>query len=478
MEYPLPAQGAQSKESLAQNRRESSPFNTPDKLDAYVLPSFSLISFAYMFPWTAIGALVSYFTDTYGRSYFVIINVIFYFAGFPMSLVQLFFDAGYDSVYSSLLAFRFRIIGSMALLFATACFAPFTDRYTFAIVCFVLAIATWSCHGSVSTLAALVQYNSSTYQQIGFNLPVVASLILTLSIDTSGMGVKTAIFFFGVPAMCLLPATAAVIYLTRDTYVAKRLSLKDVHDMDLDRASSSERGLLISSDNGGCNEVDGPLVNVFQEYMASFDGCSSPPVGFPGIAAESKEFSVPLLVGGDSDSSHAVVRVPMPSVLVPELYPHARTLAAVIFASILQGAFLSYVPSESGKDLSTGLYFIRMFADLAGRPLSLFAKPEMLKSISGLESVSYVRLSTLFFFFLYIFLPPREFFRSDVVLCGYQFCLSFSSGFIVCLVYEQAAVLFVDEAKRTAGTRFLNLTFQAACFSAVVVASVIVFVFE
>lgn len=29
---------------------------------------------------------------------------------------------------------------------------------------------------------------------------------------------------------------------------------------------------------------------------------------------------------------------------------------------------LSYVPSEGGKGLSTVLYFIRMFADLAGRP--------------------------------------------------------------------------------------------------------------
>jgi len=58
----------------AQNRRESSPFHAPDKLDAYVLPSFSLISFTCTFPWNAIGSLVSYFTDTYGPSYVVIIN--------------------------------------------------------------------------------------------------------------------------------------------------------------------------------------------------------------------------------------------------------------------------------------------------------------------------------------------------------------------------------------------------------------------
>jgi len=135
--------------------------------------------------------------------------------------MSLFFDACYGSVYSGQLTSRFQIMGSMALMFTTACFTPFVDRYTFAIVCFVLAIATWSCHGSVSTLVALVQYNSSTDQQTGFNLTVVASPILTLSIDTSDMGVETAIFFFGVPAMCLLPAAAAVVYLTRDTYVPR-----------------------------------------------------------------------------------------------------------------------------------------------------------------------------------------------------------------------------------------------------------------
>jgi len=38
---------------------------------------------------------------------------------------------------------------------------------------------------------------------------------------------------------------------------------------------------------------------------------------------------------------------------------------------------------------------------------------------------------------------------------GLQFCLSFTSGSIVCLVHEKAAALFVDEAKRTAGVGLL-----------------------
>ena len=53
-------------------------------LNPMILPLFCLISFAYMFPWCSIGALIKYFTQTYGKSYFVMINITFYFAGFPL----------------------------------------------------------------------------------------------------------------------------------------------------------------------------------------------------------------------------------------------------------------------------------------------------------------------------------------------------------------------------------------------------------
>ena len=140
--------------------------------------------------------------------------------------------------------------------------------------------------------------------------------------------------------------------------------------------------------------------------------------------------------------------------------PHCRALAAVIFASIFQSSLLSQVESTSSIQIGSVLYYTRMFADLMGRPLSIY-RPKCLTSIHIVELVSYFRLATVIVFVLYVVIPAKTLpIKDDYVIISYQFIFSMLSGYLVCLVYEDASMLFTSESKRTQGVRILNLAFQ------------------
>jgi hypothetical protein len=81
--------------------------------------------------------------------------------------------------------------------------------------------------------------------------------------------------------------------------------------------------------------------------------------------------------------------------------PYRWALFINIFASILQGSFISYASGciLDGVELPTVLYFVRIFADLIGRPLALLPKPYYFSSIDGVLVAAVVRgLSTTFYF--------------------------------------------------------------------------------
>ena len=80
---------------------------------------------------------------------------------------------------------------------------------------------------------------------------------------------------------------------------------------------------------------------------------------------------------------------------------HRWTLFLTIYISILQGSLLSYTCGCTlfGMALPPLLYFVRIFADLLGRPLALLPKPSVFTSIRGVFYGSLIRCIASFYFF-------------------------------------------------------------------------------
>jgi hypothetical protein len=167
------------------------------------------------------------------------------------------------------------------------------------------------------------------------------------------------------------------------------------------------------------------------------------------------------------------------------LQPYRWTLFITIFASILQGSFISYTYGclLFGKtELPSILYFVRIFSDLFGRPLGLLPRPQIVSDINGLLKASIIRMVISIYFYTIIvnLFYPADFVHSDychLILIGFQVFFSASSGYLNCLTYEYASAAFEDEWSRVIAAQQLNLTFQKACTCAVVVAlCVLIFV--
>ncbi len=97
----------------------------------------------------------------------------------------------------------------------------------------------------------------------------------------------------------------------------------------------------------------------------------------------------------------------------PEIRKKLRTnqaaLFITIFCSILQGAFLTYVPSsKEGFSIALVLFYTRMFCDLLGRPLALLKKPKVFADINAILFWTVLRFILMLGFFVYIAVPSSK----------------------------------------------------------------------
>lgn len=127
------------------------------------------------------------------------------------------------------------------------------------------------------------------------------------------------------------------------------------------------------------------------------------------------------------------------------------------------------------KELPTILYFVRIFADLFGRPLGLLPRPKFLSNVHGLLKASVFRMILSLYFYTIIVntFYPEDFVDSNachIILIAFQFFFSASSGYLNSLTYEFASAAFDSEWLRVLAAQQLNLTFQKACTCAVMVA--------
>lgn len=481
-----------------------------------LVPSlFILLGFGYMLLWTAIGSRIKDLLVDYGPSFFTEINVIFYIMGLPISLIQKRYDHILDLRYRSKITFRFRVYLGMVFLMIICLILPIADYICFLILSFFMSIFTWTIHNTVCKLANVVGYRTAAFQQIGFVLPGVICLLLTYLLPTisdsdNANGGKRKMDgspdytnknkwkFYGIIAGMILLSLFGSIFLLKMRIIKSKLGTRDkkldsfddipkrtsthmttnpIMEKDIennnnnrednkDSSGTKDRESNQSAESEGDDDIGSILETAYTDALER-------ETTFQGLASESQDSQDRK---NDLLSNSMVTDSPKgedgsctTSASFDENYYNTTqfylmSLFIALYCSILEASFISFVHSASGEGngIVTVLYFVRIFSDLLGRPLTFIASYLYLDRIENIFYLALFRILLLVMFFLYVFAPLHWNMKNDAFIIILQGCISLSSGFIVVSVYDLASNLFKTEALRNKCVDDLNIAFQAA----------------
>lgn len=496
---------------------------------------FILLGFGYMLLWTAIGSRIKDLLVDYGPSFFTEINVIFYIMGLPTSLFQKRYDHRFDSRYRSKITFRCRVYTGLVFLIMICLILPIANYTTFLIMTFFMSILTWTIHNTVCKLANIVGYRTAAYQQIGFVLPGVVCLLLTYLLpkisdnDNSGGKRKTNATpdytnskkwtFYGIIAgIILLSLFGSIILLKmriiksklgkRDTEIGsisdtipqrsdKHIIVNPIIDKQINMEMVIENGMVEkeasqnedirdssqSQQSEDDDDIGSILETAYTDYLEH-------EITFKDLASESQDSEADdkkdknLLsqsMISDSPITGTKIKGDDASSLCGENYYHTvqlylMSLFIALYCSILEASFISFVHTASGRGgdgIVTVLYFVRIFSDLLGRPLTFLASYLYLDNIENIFYLALFRVLLLILFFLYVFAPLHWNMDNNAFIIILQGFISLSSGFIVVSVYELASKLFKAESLRNKCVDDLNIAFQAASAAAAITGLII-----
>ena len=103
------------------------------------------------------------------------------------------------------------------------------------------------------------------------------------------------------------------------------------------------------------------------------------------------------------------------------------TLFITLFCSIFLSSFFAFVNStQPDRNIEQILYFIRLFSDLIGRPLTRIFRPWFINTAKDLLIMSILRIGLMIVFFLYILYP--NFPQNDVFIMTLVGVFSMLSG--------------------------------------------------
>jgi hypothetical protein len=153
--------------------------------------------------------------------------------------------------------------------------------------------------------------------------------------------------------------------------------------------------------------------------------------------------------GGDEDETAACVAA--------RIYPCRLAIFLNIWSSIFSAGFFAYVKPAGQMDTELVLYFVRLFSDLVGRPLTRLPRPRWLSTKDMLVRVAVLRLALMGVFFGYIAFG----WQSDVFVVGIIMVFSVLSGYLSVLSYEYAAASVHTKAGQASSGALMNTTFQA-----------------
>ncbi len=411
--------------------------------------AFLLISFGYMLPWTSLGSLISYYKETFNANFYVKLYCAYYLPGLPVALLQLKYDGDLDLKYGSKNTYLWRgLFAYVSMIIILILMVWFNHPLVLLLLFTLLGVCGWLCHGTASMLASMYPSSAIAWLQTGFRCPEIYTIVAVAALQIG----KTAtayhlVLFYCITSVVVSIGMVAWIFVVTSVSSKRYFELKDTRMQILDDA---ERKPLISSKHSmhSVNDDNSPLRStgnakkVDNEHML-----------------ESMIIAKSWLKSQESNSTKS-----MRSNVYNEVLPLCFALVITMWCSIFQASFFAYVDSPTGRDIEQILYFVRLFSDLLGRPLTRLYRPSFIQTNQRLLIASMLRIILMILFFVYLFVP--SFPRSDAYVSILVGVFSVLSGYFTVLIYEYAA-RGKDGAAQTYATQLLNICFQIAAFTAV-----------
>lgn len=422
----------------------------PDLSEARLLTYPNLVFFiipcAYFMIFTATGGLIDVLKDAYGKQYWVWLNFCFYFPGFPVTAIQSRMDLRFDVAYGSISTFQFRMLAALSLHFCCAVVLVYErQRGTFLILMVVVGIFHAVAHSTACQLVQLFPPSSTVAWQTGVRFPDVVALVLVLAFDATDGPLQDSSridwYYVVVASVVLLGAVAWGSMLCRSDEVQTALELKD----------DSVRSSIHPHECG----IDG--YDKLKENADDFNPIVSPQ-GYQSMEAK----DIITLETLDEDAVN------------DRIWFARLALFITITSSIFLGNFFSYVKSSGNANISTILYFTRLFCDLGSRPAAHMVKIGLLGTPHKLLAAAGFRVSLMTVFFLYI---GKAIPQSDVFITLFVAFYAFMSGYLVVNSYQMSQHLAGEtSATRDIASRLMNTAYQLGTFCSSILSVVLALV--
>lgn len=412
---------------------------------------FMIISFGYMLPWTSLGSLISYYKYTYSASFYVKLYCAYYLPGLPVALLQNYLDRYLDARFGSYKTYLFR--GGFAYIFMIAILLSLVwaqDSNCLIFLFAMLGICGWLCHGTASMLASMYPPSTIAYLQTGFRCPEIYTVIIVSALNIGKSPARHDLnIFFVMTAIVVSTGLWSWIYVINGSEAQKYFESKD-------------RRLNNTNNNDDDPEIE-PLTKPYQASESNEAALHIQPhaTAYP---IDSKHDLNHTSIW--SDDPHTKQKVTWEVEVYRDVKILCIALFVTMFCSIFQAAFFAFVDSKKQRNIEQILYFVRLFCDLLGRPLTRLKRPWFLKKKEHVLKGALLRVLIMVVFFLYISVP--SFPQSDFFIIFIVAIFSVLAGYFTVLIYEFACKDYADEKKRTFATSLLNISFQLAAFTSVI----------
>lgn len=377
---------------------------------------FFLASAGSTIGWTAVLSNLVYWTDSLGVESFLYLNLAVYLPLFPIFLAQALYDSHYDRVYQSQRSFFFRGTLSFLLTLVAVGLIPLASHNLMFLSTIALVLGTASAvlHGTLKQMASFVYSNCERLPAaVASGMQASAALVLSVTLSTGfghcGDSSKLNMFF-----TCI----AVIISICWASFQALMSSSPDV-ERSLFRRDSPIGGLvepLLSTTEEECDER-----------------------------------------GHESRPGDVAYRE-----LWNSTWQACGALMVTVGSSMAVASWFNRVQSEDPTNLSLPqvLFYVRLFADLLGRPATLFFP---IKSIRCIGVMAGLRISVVPIFFIYCSTDIIP--KNDALVIASVALFSFSSGYLATSCYQLAPALLTEDLHVSASSKqagLLNVCFAVS----------------
>ena len=338
--------------------------------------AFLLVSFGYMLPWTSLGSLISYYKYTYGANFYVTLYCAYYLPGLPVSICQQYFDSAFERRFSSRIMFLLR--GTICFLLSQIILVLllwFNNQSIIVAMFCLLGVLSWYCHGQASVLASLFPSSCIASLQTGFRTPEIYSLsfVTLLQLGRNPL-IKNLHIFYIITSFMMSFGLISWIYLINCKEGIYYLNKKD-NSSRLKFSDPPIPSFWKEFHNDNNNDTSHTFKPIIQE--ASLED---------PLLEDNNEYdpytNTSITITNDSNNNpnqHYHNNAKYKPFVPSSLFSYSMALYLVIFASVFQASFFAYVKSSNGRNIEQILYFIRLFSDFIGRPLTLLPRPPWLQ---------------------------------------------------------------------------------------------------